>query len=264
MPLYSKVAVVIALVALALFASFALTWPTREVTLGGRALALSGRMLLGLLSVGLAVAGADAVVRSNPALKPRPLHRTFLWHILPAAITAAAWLLLARLPDLAARVTGIVAGAGALALLVIAEYEAQGPATRWRGALGIVLQFAAYAVAALLYGAIYPAAQNATVARAVTVISALLALRLLGEGRWPPVRILGASAGIGLLLGAISWLLHGRAAGAVAYSLTLVVYLYVAAGLTRHALRGKVSREVAVEYLLVGFAALVLLFFAFR
>jgi len=264
MPLYSKVVVVVALVALALFASFALTWPTREVMLGDLALTLSGRMLLGLLSVGLAVAGADAVLRSNPGLKARPLRRTFLWCILPTAFTTAAWMLLARLPDLAGRVMGIVASAGALALLITAEYEAQGPATRWRGALGTVLQFAAYAVAALLYGAIYPAAQDATVARATTVISAFMTLRLLGEVKLSLVRILGASAGAGLLLGAISWLLHGRTAGAVTYSLTLVVYLYVVVGLARHALRGKVSREVALEYLLVGLAALVLLFFAFR
>ena len=262
MPLYNKVGVVVALVALALFVSFALAWPARDFALGGLSLALSGRILLGLLTVGLAGAGADAIVRSNLKLKPRQLSRTFLWCILPTAVTAAAWVLLSRLPDLAHRVTGIVASAGALAVLITAEYEAAGPATRWRGVLGIVLQFATYAVAALLYGAVYPASLDVTAARAAVLVSAFMALRLLGGEKLPLPRILGASAGIGLLLGAISWLLHPRVASAVTYSLTLVTFLYMLVGLARQFLWGKLRGEVVVEYLLVGLAALVLLFLA--
>jgi len=161
-------------------------------------------------------------------------------------------------------VMGIAASVGALAVLIAAEYSLAGPGTRWRGALGILWQFATYGVSALLYAAVYPASLAVTVARAGAVVSAVMALRLLGEDKLSLPRILWGSACTGLLLGAISWLLHPRSAGAVSYSLTLVVYLYVVVGLIRHALRGKVSREVALEYLLVGLAALALLFFAFR
>lgn len=262
MPLYSKVTVVIALFALASFASFTLSWPTHQVVLGGLSFALPGNTLMGLLAVGLALTGTDAIVRSNPGLKPHRSHRTFLSCILPTALTAAAWPLLARLPDLADRVAGIVATAGALAVLITAEYEAQGPATRWRRALGVLLQFATYATAALLYAAAYPASRDVTAARAGVVVTALMALRLLGAEKLPLPRILGASAGIGLLLGVVAWLLHPRAGSAVTYSLILVIFLYMLAGLAKQFLWGKLRREVVLEYVLVALVALALLFVA--
>lgn len=264
MPLYNKVGLVVALIALALFASFALPWPTHPVVLSGLSFSLSGKVLLGLLAVGLAGVGADAIVRSQTGLKPRQLRRTFLWCILPTAITTATWLLLARLPNLEARVAGIVASAGALAMLISAEYEAQGPATRWRRAVETTLQLATYAAAALLCGAVYPTSLHATAARAATVVSVFVALRLLGGEKLPLWRILGASAGIALLLGVISWLLYPQVTSALTYSLTLVVFLYMLAGLARQFLSGQLCREVVVEYLLVGLAALVLLLLATR
>jgi hypothetical protein len=109
---------------------------------------------------------------------------------------------------------------------------------------------------------VYPASLDVMAARAAVLVSAFMALRLLGGEKLPLPRILGASAGIGLLLGAISWLLHPRVASAVTYSLTLVTFLYMLVGLARQLLWGKLRREVVVEYLLVGLAALVLLFLA--
>jgi hypothetical protein len=264
MPLHNKVGVVVALVALALFASVTLAWPTRDVALGGLSLTLSGRTLLGLITMGLAWVGTDAIVRSNPKVQSEQLRRPFLPCILPTAVTVTAWVLLARLPSLENRVMGLAASAGVLALLITAEYCAADPAAGWRGAVGILLQLATYSVAALLYGGVYPTSLDANAARAGTVVSTLMALRLLGEDELPLGRILWASAGIGLLLGAVSWLFHPRVASAVTYSLTLVVFLYVLVGLARSFLWGKLRRTVVLEYLLVGLAALVLLLFYTR
>jgi hypothetical protein len=264
MPLNSKVAVVVALIALALFASFALTWPTRDVALPGLSFALSGRMLLGLLAVGLAWTGADAIVRSNPKIQPAQLRRPFLGCILPTAATAAAWALLARLPNFETRVIGIAANAAILAVLIPAEYYAVDSAARWRGVVVVLLQLATYSVAALLYGAAYSAVLDVNAARAGAVVSALMALRLLGEDDLPVGRILWASLGIGLLLGAVSWLLHSSVVSALTYSLTLAIFLYVLVGLARQFLWSRLRRGVVLEHLLVGLAALALLFFYTR
>jgi hypothetical protein len=180
---------------------------------------------------------------------------------LPTAVTAVAWVLLTRLPNLQTRVVGIAATAGILAVLIAAEYDAADSAVRWRGAVLVLLQLATYCVAALLYGAAYPTALDVNAARVGAVLSALLALRLLGEDNLPLARILWASLGIGLLLGAVSWLLHSPVTSAVTYSLTLVIVLYVLVGLARQSLWGKLRREVVLEYLLVGLVALALLSF---
>jgi hypothetical protein len=262
MSLRGRIGAIVVLIAVALLGSFTLTWPTRDVRLGGLSFALSGRMLLGLLAMGLAWAGADAIVRSNPKVQPEQLRRPFLGSILPTAVTAATWVLLARLPNLETRVMGIAAHAGILVVLIPAEYYAGDSAARWRGAVLVFLQLATYSVAALLYGAVHPTLLDVNAARGGTVVSALMALRLLGEDELPLGRILWAGAGIGLLLGAVSWLFHPRVASAVTYSLTLVVFLYVLVGLARQSLCSKLRRGVVLEYLLVGLAALALLFFA--
>jgi hypothetical protein len=263
MSLHNRLGVVV-LIVLALSASFALTWPTDDVALGGLSFALSGKTLLGLIAIALACIGTDATVRSNPQVRPEQLRRPFLRSILPTAVTAAACALLARLPNLESRVMGIAANAGILAVLVSAEYYVADSAAPWRGTVLVFLQLATYCVAGLLYGAAYPTVLDVNAARGGAVVSALMALRLLGEDELPLVRSLWTSMGIGLLLGAISWLLHSRAASAITYSLTLVIFLYVLVGLARQFLWGRLRREVVLEYLLVGLAALALLFFYTR
>ena len=261
MPLHNRIAIVLALIALAFLAANTLVWPAHDVKLGGLSFTLSGNQLLGLIAIGLAWAGADAVMRSHPSVRHGQLRHPFLRCMLPAAVTAAAWVLLARLPALENRVLGIAATAGAVAVLIFAEYLAVAPAAAGRGALVLMLQFATYSAAALLYGATYLALPDVNAVRAATAVSAFLALRLLGDDELPLPRILWASAGIGLLLGATSWLLRPRTASTLTYSLTLLVFLYVLAGLARQFLRGKLRREVVLEYSLVGLAALLLLFF---
>ena len=126
------------------------------------------------------------------------------------------------------------------------------------------MQLATYSVAALLFAAVHSTPLDVDAARAGAVAGAILALRLLGEDERPLGRIVWAGAGIGLLLGATSWLLHAQVASALRYSLTLVIFLYVLVGLARPFLWGKLRRGVVLEYVLVGLIALVLLRFYAR
>jgi hypothetical protein len=262
MSLHCRLGIIVTLVALALLATFTLVWPTHKVMLAGCPFTLSGRILLGAIVIGLACTGTDALLRSHPKVQSGQVRRPWLRCILPTAVTLAAWAFLARLPNLESRLMGIAVTVAALAVLMAAEYFAADSAARWRGAVVVFLQLATFSVAALLYGAAYPTVLGVNAARAGAVVSALMAIRVLGEDELPLLRILWASLGVGFLLGALSWLLHGQVASAVTYSLVLVVFLYVLVGLARQLLGGKLRPEVLLEYSLVGLAALAVLFFS--
>ena len=242
MPLHKKVAVVVALTALALLASFTLAWPTRDVVLAGRPFTLSGRTLLGLIVIGLACAGTDALVRGHAKAQPEQSPRVSLHWILPAAMTAVAWALLAQPLRLEQRIAIVLAVSAVLLLLIAVEYHTADLAAPWRPAVRLALQLATYGVAALVYATVrltIPLRANA--ALSIAVASAAMGLRLLSENE----RILGrvglSALGLGALLGVISSLLYPRIPAPVAYSLLLVVYLYVATGLLRQLLLGQLQ-----------------------
>ena len=261
MPLHNKVGAVVALIAVGLLSSLVLVWPGRDVSWQGLAFVLSGKMLLGLVVIGLAGTGTDAIVRGHPKLQPEQLSRSFLHCILPMALAVVTWSLLARSQSLENRVIAVVASSGLMALLIAAEYYTVDPAARWRTELRLLLQLAAYGLAALLYMTVrlsIPVTHIAAIA--VGISSGTLGLRLLSENEYPLWRIGLCALGLGVLLGAISTWPALQAASLVLYSLELVVFLYVLTGLARQFLAGKLRREVALEYLLIGLLALLLLF----
>ncbi|MBC7232013.1 MAG: hypothetical protein H5T68_02060 [Chloroflexi bacterium] len=273
MPLHSKVGAVVALLAIGLLASFTLTWPARLIVWHGLSFTLSGRMLLGLVLLGVACAGTDSIVRGHAEMHPQQqeeaigrygVRHPILHWILPAGLTTAFWALLARPGALEGKVTGVVAASGALALLIYAEYYGVNSPARWRPKAQFALQLIAYPVAALIYFAIresLPATRLA--ADVVAMASALLCLRLLGDEQCPLLQVLLSALGVGSFLGLLSWSLRPRVTSPLLYSLLLVVGLYVLSGLARQFLRGKLRKEVSLEYLFVGILALlVLLFYA--
>ena len=180
-------------------------------------------------------------------------------------MTAVAWALLAQPLSLEQRIAIVLAVSASLLLLIAAEYYTADLAAPWRPAVRLALQLATYGVAALVYATVrLTIPLRANVALAVAVASAAMGLRLLSEDERILWRVGLSALGLGALLGTISSLLYSRIPAPATYSLLLVIYLYVAAGLLRQLLLGKLSREVALEYLLVGFAALLLLFFFAR
>jgi hypothetical protein len=198
--------------------------------------------------------------------------------ILPAALTAAAWTLLAQLDTIGIKMIGVTAASGLLALLIMAEYHIVHLAGRRRVVVQFFLRLMAYLVAMLLYIAIrlsLSAGLTATVATAA--VSAILGLKLLSDdkrllqyfsapqmvGRGPATEMTGRGwlfvLGLGALLGATCWLFSLWTAAPLLHSLMLVVFLYVLIGITRHFLLGTLTQRVAFEYLLVGVVVLLLL-----
>ncbi|MGB9881128.1 MAG: hypothetical protein ACPLRM_10230, partial [Anaerolineae bacterium] len=191
---------------------------------------------------------------------PRIHHPALHW-ILPAGLTSASWALLARPGALQEKAVWVVIASVLLALLIYAEYYTAHAAARWRPMVYFALQFIAYPVAALMYFAIRESLLATRIAADVVAIaSALLCLRLLGEEQCPLYRVLLSSLGVGSCLGMLSWSLRPRMASSLQYSLLLVIGLYVLGGLARQFLRGKLRKEISLEYLLVGALALLLLF----
>ena len=265
MPAHNKLGAVVALIAIGLSASLGLAWPARDVSLYGLTFTLSGKMLLGLILFGLTCTGADMIVRGHPKIQPQQLHLTFLHWILPAALTTIAWALLAWPGSLANKIIGVMVTGGLLALLISAEYYTVDLTERWRVAVQFSLRLMAYLLAALLYTTIHlsiSAGLSATIA--VAMVGGVLSLKLLCDNECPLQRIWPYVLSIGALLGVMSWLLSLRTASPLLHSLVLAVLLYVLTGIARQFLLGKLTRRVALEYLLVGAFSLLLLHFYAR
>jgi hypothetical protein len=182
MPQHNKLGAIVALIAIGLLASFALTWPARDVELYGLSFTLSGRMLLELVLVGLAWTGADVIVRQHPKVQPKQLSLPVLHGVLPAALIAAAWTLLARLDSIQIKMIGVTVTCGVLVLLIVAEYYVADPARRWQPVVQFFLRLMAYLLATLLYLSVrlsIPSHRTATLA--ITAVTAILGLRLLGD-----------------------------------------------------------------------------------
>lgn len=259
--IYNELGVVLTLIAVGLFASFGLTLPAREVSLYSLSFTLSGRMLLGLVLLGLACTGTDAIVRGHPKIQPQQLRLSFLSWILPSALTFVAWALLARLAGIANRLMGVMVTSGLLAVLIRAEYYTVDPTARWRIVVRFFLQLMAYPLATLLYLAIsLNFSAGATAALAAALASALLNLRLLCDDDCSLERLWPYALGLAALLGFTFWLSGFWATTPLLRSLVLVMLLYVLTGIAREWLLGRLIGRVVVEHLLVGLAALVLLF----
>jgi hypothetical protein len=287
MLLPNKLAAVVTLVAIGLFASLGLTWPVRDVQLFRLSFTLSGRMLLGVILVGIAWTGTDWVLAQHPKVHPKGLGWTGLHTVLPAAMTVAAWALLPQPDSIQAKAVGAVGACALLALLILSEYYVLGSTGRGRVILQSALRLMAYWVATLLYIAIRLGTSFELAAVvAIATGTAVLVPKLLGDSE-PTLqlspspgltdhgliaRLLGhgtllklatnrwiVALGLGALLGATSWLLGHWVASPFLHSLVLVVLLYSLVGLVRHFWLGALTRQVLLEYLLVGTLVLLLL-----
>jgi hypothetical protein len=244
-------------------------------------------MLLGVILVGIAWTGTDWVLAQHPKADSEDLGSTGLHTVLPALMTAAAWALLPQPGSMQAKAVGAAGASALLALLILSEYYVLGSTGRGRVILQSALRLMAYWVATLLYIAIRLgtsfelAAVVATATGSAVLIPKLLSdsestlqpspspgltahgliARLLGHGtllklatnRWIVALSLGA------LLGAASWLLGYWVASPFLHSLVLVVLLYSLVGFVRHFWLGALTRQVVLEYFLVGTLILLLL-----
>jgi len=278
---HNRLPVVIALIAIGLLASLVLNWSAPDVNLMSLSFELSGRTLLGFVLVGLVWAGVDLALRHHPQIESGSLGVLPIGWILPTAWIVAAWFLLPSSSRVAVQVVGVTAVCALLVLTTTAEYHVAYPKTRWRAGAQFALRLTTYLAAILLYTAIQLGITPRSVAAlAVAVASAVLAWRLCaGDDRTAPrLRTLQINelaslertalahwllfAALGILAAASSWLFGLWTKPPLLFGLVLAVLLYLGVGLLKQFLLRTLTQRVVVEYLVVGVAVLLLLFFA--
>ncbi len=280
MRLSNRLGVVATLIAIGLFASSVLALPARDVGLGGLSVTLSGNTLLGFVLVGLAWTGTDAIVRDHPQIGEKRAGLLILPCILPAALTAAAWALLAEPNTIETKIVGTAGSTGLLAMLILLEYHAIDARGQWRVAIEFAQRTMSYLTATLVCLGIRLSISTKPIATlAIVSGGAVLGWKLLAdeERLWQrvpaahpagpdhgPLAALAQQVwlwvlGLALLLGLVSWLFGLWAFSPLSHSLVLVVFLYVGAGITRHFHMGELTQRLALEYLVVAVVVLVLL-----
>ncbi len=280
MPVPSRLGVVVTLIAIGLFASSVLGLPARGVGPDGLSITISGNALLGFVLVGLAWTGTGAIMRDHPKIGEKRADLLILPCILPAALTAAAWALLAQPDTIGTKIVGTAGSAGLLAVLILLEYHAIDAKGRWRVAMLFSQRTMSYLTATLLYLGIRLSISTKPIATlAIVSGGAVLGWRLLADEErlgqpipaadpagtdHGPMATLAQQVwlwvlGLALLLGLVSWLFGLWAFSPLSHSLVLVVFLYVGAGITRHFHMGELTQRLALEYLVVAVVVLVLL-----
>ena len=278
MRLPSKLGAVVLLVLLGLLASLTLSWTSRDLDVCGTSITLSGRALLGLALVCIAWSGTDLVVRQHARVTGGRLGLASSHSILPAMLTASAPVLLAQLLPSRAKMVGLAATGVLLGVLMACECYRLTWSTRSGAVIQPFLQLAAYLVAMLGWVAIRVLALGSLPhALGVATVGALCARRVLWAATPPGVQPVSGedrvtrsikaiarqdwprAVTLGLVLSILAWPMHRWVTSPLWFAASLAVVLYVLAGLLNYSLSGRLTRALALEYLVIALLALVAL-----
>lgn len=263
----SRLGVVLAGLLLALALSRLVELPARplQISVLGSPLGvnLSGTTLSLLIIVGLAVTGMQSLLQLAPSVrKAPPFHRIIYW-LVPALLSAALLLWLRQIDDLGRWTLALAASAVLLPLALLSEYKAatlpeQDDAWLQWGRMVLI-----HLIALLLFAVIYGMGLRRLLgAPAVWLVTALLAARffygLTGEIRRS--FIYGAAAGLATALTLV--LLNVWPLSALRGGWLLLLAFYLAVGLLKEWLAGRLDRRVALEYAAVGLLGLLIGLFA--
>jgi len=237
-----RLSVLIALILLTsvLFRFVQLPQVTRRFHLLGSPLEvnLTGTGLLVVLVGGLAAMGARYILAAHPDAPdrlPRPL--VFSW-VLPGLMGGMAAYLVELAPT------------------EVAALSPRHPAaTRARLGLNIL----AYLLALLFFYLIYRTrARSLVTATEITLVAFLIALDLLGVAETRATRVVLYSGIIGLLVGEATWALNYWRLDNWTASLLLLLFFYLATGITQQYLLDRLKPAVLLEFGLVTAAVLTL------
>jgi hypothetical protein len=231
--------------------------PTRRVGLnvfGSRlGVDLSTPWMVTAFAVGLAVAGAHAV------LDPHPHYRkgdpTISW-ILPGLTALVTGALLAQTESMRSWLAVMVLGIVALGLVTANEYRSLDPSERERSAVDLVTASAVYGLALALLVLICAARSRTLLSGpAVFAVSGLLSLRLFWSTGQQLRRAVFYGGIIGLIVSQAMWALNYWIIRPLPGGLLLLLIFYLATGITHQSLLNQMSRRVLIEYGAITLAA---------
>lgn len=231
--------------------------PTRRVglnVLGSRlGVDLSTPWMVTAFAVGLAVAGAHAVLDPHPHY--RKGNPTISW-ILPGLTALVTGALLAQTESMRSWLAVMVLGIVALGLVTANEYRSLDPSERERSAVDLVTASAVYGLALALLVLICAARSRTLLSGpAVFAVSGLLSLRLFWSTGQRLRRAVFYGGIIGLIMSQAMWALNYWIIGSLPGGLLLLLIFYLATGITHQSLLNQMSRRVLIEYGTITLAA---------
>lgn len=265
--LRERVLVALSVVLLGLGLSLAIDLPTWMVTLPAWGspvtLYVSAPWVMGLILLLVTTAAVESLLRFHPLAASKGWsYRTTLWG-LPALIVLLATFLLNFLsPSGPAVVVALLATGFVLGAVLWSQYHTTDPQDPYFPLARQVLRVLVYGLALLLYTVLYGLKVRSLLsATAVSILSAFLAAELLREA--PTRQAWGYGLVIGLALGELTWALNYWAIGALPGGPILLLAFYLLSGIAREGLRGRLSRRVVLEFVVVAALSFGVLLLAF-
>jgi hypothetical protein len=266
MLVFERVSVVVSLTLIGLALYFVLAFPaeTTTFTIFGSPLTLvsSQQWLVALLLGGLAMAGADAVIRIHPALPSRHLGYLATFWMLPGLLVVLATQTLGLAPNPVAWAVGLLIVGLLLWLTIMAEFWQVTPGAtgqhRWPY---VWQQLIGYTIALLFFIIIYRTrSRSALSGTGIMLVSGMVALALLRRKRELIGKTWLFAVIIGLYLGQMTWALNYWRISALTAGLFLLLIIYVLVGLAQQQLLGKLSRRALWEFGSIVIVVLLVIF----
>jgi len=261
---YRRLSVIVSVILLCLALSLVVEWPAEAWPFAALGSPLAARLfqawLAAVLLTGMACSGTVSILRLHPLAQKGQLPHTFVFWILPALATLLAAVLLPRASSPIHALGGLAVTGIALPLIIAGEYHTIDPNAKGHQIARFGLNFAAYAIALVLFAAIRQSrAHEFLLGLATLGGSGLLALDLLYAAR-QNLKQTGLHALIvGLVMGEIIWgLSYVRMSNLTATILLLLIF-YLVTGLARQGLLGSLGRRVLIEFAAVALIGLALL-----
>ncbi len=238
--------------------------PTGELafTLFGAPLtiSLSGATLITVLLVLMTCAGVEAMVRLHPWLNGAPLAYTAIFWPLPAVVTLTAALIIPTLFGRPVWLIGLASAFVGLAVVLLGQYQAIDPDTRYYDRARLLLTLLAYGSAFILYAAVLGLRTRATIsAGVILLISVPLALTLVRGSAEEWRRAWAYAIVCGVVLGELTWVLNFWPIGSIGTAALLLLAFYIVTNLAQQALARSVTRRVLIEFLIFGTLAFILI-----
>ncbi|MCB0210125.1 MAG: hypothetical protein KDJ52_12385 [Anaerolineae bacterium] len=249
---YERISGVVSLTLIGLALYFVLNFPvqvTSFMLLGSPLTVDSPQRWLMIVLLGvLAMAGADTVIRTHPALSSRKLGYLATFWVLPGLLVILATQTLGLAPSPLAWAGGLVIVGLLLWLTILTEFRQVAPAgsSLWSR---LWQQFIGYAIALLFFIVIYQSRSRSLMsATGVMLVGGMVALSLL---RSTPEQISKTwifAAIIGLSLGQITWALNYWRTGTLNAGLLIFLVFYVLVGVAQQQLLGTLTRRTLAEF----------------
>jgi hypothetical protein len=267
MPRYDRLSILVSLVLFGFIVSQVIELPTRIISFVAlgvpTTIYLSSRWFIGAILVVLVGTGTDSIVRSHPLAHNADRGYSFSFWGLPCAFTLFAFFVLPLSPDKFFWLAGLALAGLCLSLIIIAQYRTIDRQDRYhniaRWGLNLVVYLIVFVFCILVYGTRARSLLSATAILVLGAVSSVELLRSRASSQEMRRTWLYASI-VGLVLGEVVWALNHVSLSDLAGGIFLLLVFYAISGLAKQHLRGRLSRHVVIEFVIVSALGLGLLY----